>query len=207
MCCFLPSELPEAIMIYTLSRQCFCLQLNNRIYCRCWVGGNMFSSAWGLWIGYCPDVCVRAYVFAALISGWCSSKAVGWTRENVQQLDEKQPLLLSPQTHTHGRNLLPKLLKYSFPAKQIRMIYCLSARQTWPYKYSKYWPHLRHRALLNRLLPQMALSSMLPLPIHTNTHTHHLLNQMNGFKWYTFSSPSNWKDLYNFYCFSPDSFP
>lgn len=63
-------------------------------------------------------VCVYAYVFAALISGWCSSKAVGWTRENAQQLDEKQPLLLSPQTHTHANtpNLLPKLLKYSFPA-------------------------------------------------------------------------------------------
>lgn len=75
-------------------------------------------------------------------------------------------------THSHTPNLLPKLLKYSFPAKQIWMIYCLPARQTWPYKYSKYWPHLRHRALLNRLLPQMALSSKLPLPTHMRTLTH-----------------------------------
>lgn len=79
-----------------------------------------------------------------------------------------------PLRHTHTPNLLPKLLKYSFPAKQIGVIYCLPARQTWPYKYSKYWPHLRHSALLNRLLPQMALSSKLPLPTHTHIHTHRL---------------------------------
>ncbi len=102
------------------------------------VGGNMFSCAWGLWIEYtvrmrirmCVCVCAWAYavlhgscVYAALMSGWCSSIGVGWTWENVKQLVRRPTPPPASHTHTHRHTqAAPKAPQVQFSSKQISFI-------------------------------------------------------------------------------------
>ncbi len=152
----------------------------------------MFSSAWGLWIEYTVrmSVCACAWVwvyavlhgscvYAALMSGWCSSKGVGWTWENVQQLVRRPTPPPASHTHTHTHTGCFQSSS-STVFQQTNQLYLISrCSANLAYRCTKGWPLLSQRALLNRPLPQMVpCCKPAPLPhthTHTHTHTRHLL--------------------------------
>ncbi len=140
----------------------------------------------------CVCVCAWAYavlhgscVYAALMSGWCSSKGVGWTWENVKQLVRRPtpPPASHTHTHTHTETHAGCFQSSSSTVfQQTNQLYLMSrCSANLAYRCTKGWPLLSQRALLNRPLPQMVpCCKLAPPSSHTHTHT---------------APPSNWCEI------------
>lgn len=104
------------------------------------------------------------------MSGWCSSKGVGWTWENVQQLVWR-PTPPPASLLTHAACFQSSSSTVFQQTNQLYLMSRCSANLA--YRCTEGWPLLSQRALLNRPLLQMVPCGKPAPPQHT--HTHHLL--------------------------------